>query len=458
MLRIKTPAEQATESINMAQSFELVWYRNSLYVPTHFATGNVHPSGDPEETYWETMDQRDVRVLAKSQYLTLFKNDSDLRNFHFMVMQSAREVRDVSEDLLIKTEDGLRLLNSRGELEVPDGRFVANTLKPELNTNEAAKQEVWDTIVNWLGSETEATSLLHHLATVLAPGWSAVKYVLLIGEGRNGKGVLLGMLDRLFGKENMSQIPRQEIAGRKPMVIELNGKLINLVMDGSVEYIKDSGPEKTLVAGEPLPIKDLYVSAPVTVQTNALFVEALNKEPMSRDKSSALQKRLARFYFNNVYELDKKFERHMWSDDMLGAFLALLIDHYVLEEEAAEKLALTEASQELQMEHMLHNSLALQYLKQMFMDGTLDVIDEPLDAVAKSFIVWRGSVGDKSSWDMSEAIQQLEPVFEVSRKSKRINGRVTKIKIIDDYKGDAKRFIDSLEVEDEAGFAEMVDE
>src|SRR5690606_31537198 len=96
-----------------------------------------------------------------------------------------------------------------GTLIVPDGTFVPNYVQPQLNESETHKQKVFDTIVEWLGSAEVAKSLLHHLATCLHPGYSAAKYVLLIGEGRNGKGVLLSMLETLFGRENISNITRQ---------------------------------------------------------------------------------------------------------------------------------------------------------------------------------------------------------------------------------------------------------
>ena len=252
------------------------------------------------------------------------------------------------------------------------------------------------------------------------------------------------MLNRLFGDSNISSVPRQEIAKRSPMVIDLNGKLINMVYDGAMEYIKDSGPEKTLTAGEPASIKDLYVSAPVKVQTNALFVEALNKEPLSRDKSSALQKRLARFYFDKVFPMDKEFEARMWGDEIMGAFLALLIDYYVQPHEMAVKLSLTEASQELQLEHMYQNSHGLQFLKTMFDEGQLPAVGDELEEVGKKFMAWQ-KISSGTSWELPEVTQQLATLFSVERKSKRSGGAVKKIKVVTGFKPDTQRYLDSLE-------------
>src|SRR5690606_12859 len=143
------------------------------------------------------------------------------------------------------------------------GDFCPNYVRPMLNENQANKDFVWQTIVTWLGGDEEAAhSLLHHLATSLAPGWSAVRYVILLGEGRNGKGLLLQMLTRLFGAENLSSVSRQEMAARRATIAALNGKLLNVIFDGEMAYIKDSAAEKTLIAGEPLDIELKYENLP----------------------------------------------------------------------------------------------------------------------------------------------------------------------------------------------------
>lgn len=444
MLQLKSKAALAQEATTLAESFRLVYYRNNLYAPVHYLTEEPNPGGDPEETCWEILTPHDIQRIAAQKFQTMFASDSELRAFYFMTTQASEGIYHTVDSLLVKTDQGLRILDETGSLVKPTGEFVANTLQPTLNTDEGLKKEVFDTMVTWLGSEEEAVSLLHHLATALAPGWSAVKYVLLIGEGRNGKGVLIGMVNRLFGSHNISSVPRQEIAKRTPMVIELNGKLINLIYDGAMEYIKDSGPEKTLTAGEPASIKDLYVSAPVTVQTNALFVEALNREPLSRDKSPALQKRLARFYFDKVFPVDNAFSKRMWSPELVGAFLALLIDYYVQEHEIAEKLALTEASQALQLEHMYLNSHGLQFLKAMHDEGQLPGAGDLLDDVGKKFISWQ-KLTSGSTWELPEVTQQLATIFTVERKSKRVGGTVKKVKVVTGFKPDTQRYLDTLE-------------
>jgi hypothetical protein len=198
------------------------------------------------------------------------------------------------------------------------------------------------------------------------------------------------------------------------------------------------------------------------VQTNALFVEGLNNEPKSKDKSSALQKRLVRYHFPNVYPLDRSFEKLMLSKTMLGAFLSLLIDHYVREDELAVKLAPTTKAIELQLEHMYTNSIALQFLKHLeesSMLGAEEIVGEPLDTVIQRFQSWRVKENDLGNWASPDVAAQMQPLVTTDRKSARVNGKVAKVRVVTGFKPEAQAFIDSMkgDTEDEDSAA-LVDD
>ena len=312
---------------------------------------------------------------------------------------------------------------------------------------------VFDVIRNWLDSEEEAHSLLYHLATALSPGWSAVKYLLLIGEGRNGKSVLLSMLKDLFGEENVSSVTRQQMAERSPVCHELNGKLLNMIFDGEMAYVKDSSMEKTLTAGEPGQVKLLYQSGLTKVQTTALFLEALNHEPKTRDKSSALQKRLARFKFQNVFARDLAFERKMRSQEMLGAFLSLLLDHFVKEGELTEKLALTKVSLEMQVEQNLVNSPVFQFVSHLVTNRPETITELEaggliVDRLVESFMAWRLAEGfmELSTADVKRMFKEA---FPTKWKSVRDGGKVSSLLTLDGVKPDMQALLDQLKGQEE---------
>jgi hypothetical protein len=461
MLELKTRKELSQEAFKLAESFDLVRYRSITYMPADYETRDTTLTPSPDRTIWIPLNREGIRKQAASNFDTLFGSESELSSFDFMVAQNSTPVESVCNSLLVRTDEGLKELRDDGEMYPPTGTFVPNTLVPMLNTDADAKARVFAVISGWLDSDEEAHALLRHFATALAPGWSAVKYVLLLGEGRNGKSLLLKMLQAVFGWDNVSNVTRQQIAEQSPVVTELNGKLLNIVFDGRAEYVKDSGLEKSLIAGEVIPIRRLYESVPTPVQTNALFVEGLNREPKSTDKSLALQKRLMRFQFPNVYALDHRFEKRMLAEESLGAFLALLIDHYVHIDDVAEKLAPTKRAMELQLEHMFVNSVGLQFLKHLEEHDTFGasgIVGTELTELVQRFQAWRIKENDLGQWAEPDVLALFSPVINTDRRSKRVNGTVRKVRYVSSLKVEAIAFIETLKGDDEDELAAMVED
>ena len=428
MLELSSKATLARAARTVAESYELVQHGSHTFIPCHWLTEAIGPL-PAAERIWQPLTRNDKRRLANQTQNILFATDSELTNFDLMLRQFAIEDESVIQHLLVRTEDGLKMLDETGTLVEPTGQFCPNVLKPVLNTEEAAKAEVFDVIKGWLNSEEEAHSLLHHLATALCPGWSAVKYVLLIGDGRNGKSVLLSMLQDLFGASNVSNVTRQQIAERLPVCVELNNKLLNIIFDGEMAYIKDSSMEKTLIAGEPGSVRLLYENGNTRVQTNALFLEALNSEPKTRDKSGALQKRLSRFWFPNTYPIDMAFEKRMRSDELLGAFLSLLLDHFVTKYELADKLKQTSGSSALQVEQNLLNSPLHQFVSYLVSSDASwnDRLRQPVmvDPLVDSFMAWRVDEGF-TEFSTADVKRLFKEGFSTDWKTVREAGKVVK--------------------------------
>ena len=424
-MELKTKAALAEAAKNLAQELELVHHHTTTYIPAHWMTEEITPAPPEGERVWKPLPKHDKRILGNKKSNILFATDSELSSFDFMLKQYAKDDQSRTTGIFIRTDQGLRILDETGTLVEPNGEFIPNFIRPVLNDDPVMKEFVFKTISNWLDSDDEAHSLLSHFATALAPGWSAVKYVLLLGDGRNGKSVLLTMLMDLFGAENVSNITRQQMAEQAPVCVELNNRLLNIIYDGRMDYIKDSGLEKTLIAGEPGFIRLLYESSTTRVQTNALFVEALNKEPKSRDKSSALQKRLVRFEFPKVFLRDIEFEKKMREPEVLGAFLSLLIDHYVEQHDVIAKLSPSKGAVLLQMNQMWLNSPTLQYVEYLVSKDFKAVdllLNSSLEALLPSFKAWCLDQNYRDFSD-SEIYTMFKDDFHFTWTGKRIPGK-----------------------------------
>lgn len=446
---LKNKQQLADAAMTLAASYDLVQREAATFIPVHWETEDPDPPPAPGERIWVPLSRDDKRRLANMKSKILFANDGELRSFEFMVRQLAHQNTQPTTSILVKTKEGMRQLDERGKLVEHDDGFTPNYIKPMLNEDLEDKEFVFKIITEWLGgSAREADSLLNHLATSLAPGYSAVKYILLLGEGRNGKSVLLSMLTGLFGKENVSSVSRQLMAERSPTCVELNDKLLNVIFDGEMTYIKDSSMEKTLIAGEAGTVRMLYENGTTTVQTNALFIEALNAEPKARDKSSALQKRLVRFQFPNTYALDKEFFKLMTSERMLGALLSLLIDHYVEEKDIATKLTPTDKSMELQLDQVWITNPVYQYLDYLLSTdpaaiAKLEAGGYPVDNLLASFKPWAESqnMQDRSDGDF---LLLLKSSFDIGWKTSRVNGKPKNQKVLKGLKPETQAALEQM--------------
>lgn len=459
-LQLHTREKLAEAARIISESFALVNHKERLYVPVDYLTKESSPQPDESNKVWQLLKSEDLVRFANMYGNILFANDSEKRNFEGMLLQLATQKPQDAEFVFIATETGLKQLHADGSLKEPDGTFSPNFITTVLNSNAEDVQFVKDTLIEWVGSEEQATSLLHHLASALAITWSAVRYVLLLGEGSNGKGVLLTMVTTLFDPVNISGVTRQLMAESSPACLDVNNMLLNIVMDGPASYLGDSGLEKTLVAGEPAFLRPLYSGTLMKAQTNALFIEGLNKEPKTRDKSKGLQRRLIRFWFNNTYEQDLQFSRKMRSPKYLGAFLQLLLDHFVTEDTMPELLKPTKEATDLRVDQMLINSLGLQFLMDLHTKDPKQIgklIGSDIAAVAGAFVPWvLSQTGDHYS-DL-DARKMMGDLFTTKRSSRRVNGIAQNFYRITGFKNEAKQLLEQLEGEDDSNVPMVVDE
>lgn len=422
-LTSKTQAELEQDAVSIGKDFECVYYHSTLYMPQDFIDGMIGALPSPERKAWVPLRGAALQQLYSTNYGGMFKNPKQYSDFGYMVQQNSIQHRQQIDSLLVRQGDELLRLGPDGKLSKPDGSFIPNLLPVPLNPDPVVKEKIFRTIVEWLdGNEEEAKLLLSVAATALAPHWSAGKYVLLIGAGRNGKSIFLEMLSRVLGQHNCAGVKRQEMAENSAVLTSLNGALANVIFDGPAEFIKDSSNEKTLTVGEPLNVRLLFHSDHTQVQTNALFLEGLNKEPKSSDKSQALQARMMRFMFTQTYLEDPAFHERMMSDEYIGAFLSLLIDSYVVKDAKAERLKPSQAGMELRFEHMLDNSKPLQYLlhlEQTDAFGAEGLLDMELPALTAAFCSWRVKNNDLQTYDQVDVKRMFNDIVLWARRSRR---------------------------------------
>ena len=136
----------------------------------------------------------------------------------------------------------------------------------------------------------------------------------------------------------------------------------------------------------------------------------------------------------------------MLSEPMLGAFLSLLIDHYVQEHEVADKLQPTQAATALQLDQMWVNSPVLQFLNYLASQDPklLDFLPgQEVDPLINSFMAWRLNEGfsELSSADVGGLFKEC---FELTWKTARVNGTYVRKRVIHEVKPETHDFLARL--------------
>lgn len=108
--------------------------------------------------------------------------------------------------------------------------------------------------------------------------------VLLYGNGRNGKGVLIRVLKRLIGERNCSTVTLHELVENRFRAATLFGKLANLAGDLDARWLDNTATFKAITGGDTIQGEHKY-GAVFDFQPWALPVYSTNKAFGSADSS-----------------------------------------------------------------------------------------------------------------------------------------------------------------------------
>jgi P4 family phage/plasmid primase-like protien len=127
------------------------------------------------------------------------------------------------------------------------------------------------------------------------------KAVMLIGPGRNGKSVLIKLVEALVGHENVSHASLQELLSDRFASADLYCKLVNTYADLEADKLINTGRFKTLVSGDTIRAQKKHQPA-FSFRNYALLIFSTNKIPESEDKSYAYYRRWVILSLNRVFE------------------------------------------------------------------------------------------------------------------------------------------------------------
>lgn len=108
----------------------------------------------------------------------------------------------------------------------------------------------------------------------------------LLGDGRNGKSKLLGLLQALLGGDNYAAVPLQLLAENRFAAAELFGKVANIAGDIDARALKQTDVFKMATGGDPM-MAERKFGQPFTFVCRAVPFFSANEPPVSSDQSPA---------------------------------------------------------------------------------------------------------------------------------------------------------------------------
>lgn len=142
-----------------------------------------------------------------------------------------------------------------------------------------------------MGDDPEAILTLQEWAGYcLVRDNSYQKFLLLEGEGQNGKSVFCAALIALLGRQNVSTVPLERFGDRFSLATTI-GKLANVATESTEMDDAAEGILKAFTSGDPMQFEVKH-KQPFTGIPTARFTMAMNNRPRFKDGSGGLWRRM----------------------------------------------------------------------------------------------------------------------------------------------------------------------
>jgi len=156
--------------------------------------------------------------------------------------------------------------------------------------------------------EMKKLLLLEALGYSLLPTCQYEKFFVLIGQGANGKSVVLDILAAMVGKDHVAAVQPSQFSNKFQRG-HLQGKLVNLISELATNEVLADAELKAIASGELMTAEHKF-AAPFEFNVCATCWFATNHMPQTRDRSDALLRRCIMLPFNRVFK-EHEQDRHL---------------------------------------------------------------------------------------------------------------------------------------------------
>lgn len=163
-------------------------------------------------------------------------------------------------------------------------------------------------IIHSFVPEDKRIDLLELMAYTLYRGYEYQKFFFLYGRGSNGKSLFISILTKLLGKENVSNIPLEDLQESGFAIATLRGKFANIAGEINYNDLENVRLLKQLTGGDIIHADRKYKN-PVEFVNTAKLIFSTNYIPKTHDTTDAFYRRVFLIHFPYVFKPDTEVER-----------------------------------------------------------------------------------------------------------------------------------------------------
>jgi putative DNA primase/helicase len=214
-----------------------------------------------------------------------------------------------------------------GKLIPHNPKLLSMTHIP-VNYDEEATCPAIEIFLGEIVSEDDLPLLIEIFAWCLDLNSTIQRFILLVGEGANGKSTYIRLIRAFIGEPNCSSITLQALAHNRFASAELFGKFVNIYPDLPATLVKDTGTLKALTGGDAIYAERKFERG-FTFINKAKLIFSANTVPRIDDESYAIWRRAIIIRFPNKFsgsDRDPDLIDKLTTPEELSGLLNLAID------------------------------------------------------------------------------------------------------------------------------------
>ncbi len=266
-----------------------------------------------EQSYWRPIQTNVIKMKILDVLKDKYKQSRVNNILDIMQLETYRDSFQINLNSKVKAinvRNGLFFLDKH-ELQPHDEetKVMYSTNLFAVNYNPDKKCDRWSQFVYEIFEKDEdkydkVSLLQEYLGYCLTLDVSQQKALLLLGNGSNGKSIVLQVMEKLLGKENYSNIELHQLSN-KNYIVEIQNKYVNFCSEIDSKNSFSSGIFKRIVAGETL-TGDAKFKNPIKFQPFCKLLFATNGLPFTTDTTKGYFRRIMILKFNRSFEGSQK--------------------------------------------------------------------------------------------------------------------------------------------------------